>query len=472
MINSQNNVLNQFQFPMGLKGETRHGQVLMFDETTRKFINVDASELEVNRDSGLDSIEYWYTVPSAPQIGFLIPWEAESSQQLLISLNGLKQSQSAYTTQVMGGSTVVTFSEAIPAGIEVEIIGLLVSEPDSIKSAYLTGDGMTTNYVLNWVAPGPESLFIYGFGGVKQNASAYNISVSGVTTTVIFSTPIPNGEVFEVIGITGTYGSGAVENVSGANLGAGGEMVYASTTSAGTTQILNFKTLLAGNGIDITSDQNYITISNEVGALENVGTGTEILNETDLTIKTLIAGNNISITNTANEITIEATDSDTLSGIPADNFATNVLNLGIGYSVFSKPNATPDNTFHAKTFRSGQDIIIVDTGEELIISNTANGDYQKVTSSTYNSAHTDSIVGVSSLSTPVTINLANAIFAGPGKRFVVKDETGLCGIMNTITVFGYGSQVIDGSPSVSLNTPWQTLELYCDGYNWFIIKGA
>lgn len=96
-----------------------------------------------------------------------------------------------------------------------------------------------------------------------------------------------------------------------ANVGAGTGQIYRDKT--GTT--INLKTLVAGSNVSLTNNADTITIAatdtGEVNTASNVGTGDGELfagkSGVDLQFKTLVAGDNVNITNNANDVEIDVT---------------------------------------------------------------------------------------------------------------------------------------------------------------------
>lgn len=103
------------------------------------------------------------------------------------------------------------------------------------------------------------------------------------------------------------------------NLGATGESVFAQKT----TTDLEFKKLKAGTNVSLSSDADSITISStdtgEVNTASNVGAGEGVFKQktgVDLEFKSLVAGTGISLSSDANEITIENTLTPVTAEIP------------------------------------------------------------------------------------------------------------------------------------------------------------
>lgn len=89
------------------------------------------------------------------------------------------------------------------------------------------------------------------------------------------------------------------------------------------------------------------------------------------------------------------------------------------------------------------------------------------TGTTYSTAATDFLIGVTSLVNAPTIGLPRPKFVGPGKTYVIKDEVGGAAT-TTITVVSQGEETIDGASSFAISTNYEAITFYSDGANWFI----
>lgn len=86
--------------------------------------------------------------------------------------------------------------------------------------------------------------------------------------------------------------------------------------------------------------------------------------------------------------------------------------------------------------------------------------------SLYSVATTDYLVGVTNLSYAPSIGLPRPKLVGPGKTYIVKDESGGAAT-TTITVRSAGEETIDGASTSTLTTNYQAKGFYSDGSNWF-----
>lgn len=124
--------------------------------------------------------------------------------------------------------------------------------------------------------------------------------------------------------------SGSGETNTASNL-SGGTGIFAQKVASD----LQFKSLVAGTNVSITNNSNTITISatggsGETNTASNLGAGSGVFAQkvsSDLQFKSLVAGSNISITSAANTLTIAST-----GGSGESNTASN---LGTGTGLFS-----------------------------------------------------------------------------------------------------------------------------------------
>ena len=80
----------------------------------------------------------------------------------------------------------------------------------------------------------------------------------------------------------------------------------------------------------------------------------------------------------------------------------------------------------------------------------------------------DRIVAWTVLTAARNYQISSEDIAVPGRRFVVKDQSGQAGTF-PITISTEGSEKIDGQDSISINANYGAVGLYSDGNNLFII---
>ncbi len=88
--------------------------------------------------------------------------------------------------------------------------------------------------------------------------------------------------------------------------------------------------------------------------------------------------------------------------------------------------------------------------------------------STATASSTDYFIGVDTTSAAVDLRLPSAATLLSGQMLVIKDEGGAAHT-NKITILASGSQTIDSQNSVVLESPYASLQLYCNGSNKYFI---
>jgi hypothetical protein len=89
-------------------------------------------------------------------------------------------------------------------------------------------------------------------------------------------------------------------------------------------------------------------------------------------------------------------------------------------------------------------------------------------SSDYTVLAADYYVGVDTAGNTVKLTLPQASALIGGQTFVVKDEGGVANT-NNITISGSGADVIDGQNEVILESPYASVQLYCNGVDKYFI---
>ena len=69
---------------------------------------------------------------------------------------------------------------------------------------------------------------------------------------------------------------------------------------------------------------------------------------------------------------------------------------------------------------------------------------------------------------PISIGLPSATLLNDGQTYVVKDEGGEANAKN-ISIATNGSDTIDGQNSVVLESPYSSIQIYCNGTNKYFI---
>jgi hypothetical protein len=129
-----------------------------------------------------------------------------SENNTQVYFDGVYQSKSTYSVL----DNVITFSENVPSGVEIEVVHLKAVDISALNSSLITGDGTTTDFTLPQAVDSKDKTFVF-LQGVYQEKSTYSIS----GTTISFNTAPQDGYTLEVI----TFASVSVEGGSGIQKG-------------------------------------------------------------------------------------------------------------------------------------------------------------------------------------------------------------------------------------------------------------
>jgi hypothetical protein len=88
-----------------------------------------------------------------------------------------------------------------------------------------------------------------------------------------------------------------------------------------------------------------------------------------------------------------------------------------------------------------------------------------VNSTTYNLATDDYILHITTAVTSLTLPTAQVV---SGRTIIVKDGVGNA-VNDNIVIDTEGTETIDGQNTFTIDTNYESITLYCDGSNWFII---
>lgn len=197
-----------------LQGDQSQGYV--FDPATNCFVNEQSVSGCTNSCTGsctgscscsteqiIEGINCYSTVGDGATSGYIIPWRAANEQSLIVTLDGVKQQDADYRITQSTNSTLVTLASPVGVGVDLEITGFVVSDPNKIRRVKETGDGTTTEYSLSWIAVSKQSLIISIDGIIQQNAD-FDISyTAGGATIVTFTAAPANASLIEFVGIQG-----------------------------------------------------------------------------------------------------------------------------------------------------------------------------------------------------------------------------------------------------------------------------
>ena len=93
---------------------------------------------------------------------------------------------------------------------------------------------------------------------------------------------------------------------------------------------------------------------------------------------------------------------------------------------------------------------------------------RRLITATATASVTDYFIGIDTSGGAVELRLPAASTLSNGQMLTVKDEGGVSHT-NNITILASGSQTIDGQNSVILESPFASLQLYCNGTNKYFI---
>lgn len=80
----------------------------------------------------------------------------------------------------------------------------------------------------------------------------------------------------------------------------------------------------------------------------------------------------------------------------------------------------------------------------------------------------DFYIGLNSTNSPLSVRLPSADLLNDGQAYVLKDEGGAANT-NNITIEASGSNTIDGKNSIVLESPYASVQLYCNGADKYYI---
>lgn len=299
-----------------------------------------------------------------------------------------------------------------------------------LAGARSTGGGAGGSVIISTAPAGTP-------GGTAVNALVERFEITGAGSWLVGAAPA-SGTAGQVLTSQGPNGppewvdaAGGGEANTASNLGAG-TGVFASKVS----EDLQFKSLVAGSNVSISSDASTITINatdtntGEVNTGSSLGAGNAVFAGkvgVDLQFKSLVAGANMSLSNDANTITITG---------PTPGQTNTASNLGAGTGIYASKSGV-DLRF--KSLVAGSNVSITNDANTI----TINASVPAPTVSLQDAYDTGRIVTTTSSSTPVTIT-ANAS-ASPGLRI----SRGWIEIDDPIKI-GSGSYSVLGTSAIAI----------------------
>lgn len=423
-IQAGSTLVNQYTPPFVVSDYVAQGWELVWNDTLQAFEAVDP--LANVTEGGFSSIES-ALFPNVTQQVFVVSWVAASKQSLVITIQGVKQQQDAYTYMAdsASGTTTVTLSDTV-LNETVEILGLQADGGASVEVYQETAIAAQTLFPaagsIGWYPPSEQSLIVT-LDGVKQNSSEYSVVPNATYTGAqVQLTAAPgDGVVVEILGITTTgetiaspvLMANALTDAAPTTLG-----LYKAKSVTGETQVFTLKNLSAGANITLAdgagSNSVEITATQPLLAETATGGGTSLFDTLDQdapVFRKLLAADGSNMA---------------LSVAGADN------PIAIAYN-------------HGYLADAGPTITLTDPGNVNV-----------------------RLVHVTH-SGPVTVNLAAASSFAQGDKITIKDGNGTGGT-NTITISPNGTDEINGvNADIDLTTANAYITLYSDGTHWHII---
>ena len=207
-------------------------------------------------------------------VAFNLSQTVASANNLLCFIDGVFQTQDAYSIATASGTTTLTFSAAPANGRKIVVYSVAAGiSGANLNIDSMTGDGsdVTLTLTINTIKENTQ-VFIDGVYQAKAN-----YSISG--TTLTFSTAPPAGSAVECVTMTQTEinvpvdGTVTSAKLSG-DLTTPGALTVTGNMGVGTTSTYNMKTTIAGTGSALsTGTGSYAVASIYDTATAAAGTG-------------------------------------------------------------------------------------------------------------------------------------------------------------------------------------------------------
>lgn len=201
-------IVNSYTPPFRVRGDFQKNQILIWDPKCRAFVNADASVLSKilglpNMDPTYETIYLYSDLGNGAQTTYVIPWAAQSIDNLIVTINGVKQLSGTFTIQVFGDITNVTFLNPVPDQASVEILGFQFSSLRRIQRSFYVGDGIENTFPLPWSVNSNKSVLVF-IDGIKQHQGVYALEFFiNNSSQLNFLAPVAAGSELEVIAISG-----------------------------------------------------------------------------------------------------------------------------------------------------------------------------------------------------------------------------------------------------------------------------
>ena len=346
-IQAGSTLVNQYAPPFVVSDSVANGWELRWNDTLQAFEAYDPSATIV--EGGFSSIESSVFLATRQQV-FVVPWAADSKQSLVITIDGVKQNQTAYTVNIDTDSntTTITLDEDLadtiefPSAPNVEILGLQAEGGAQVLVYQETASNATQSAqvlfpaagTIGWYPPSRESLIIT-FDGIKQAPNTYfivpNANFTGAQVQFV-SPPAAITDVdIEILGIT-TTGETIASPVQMLNLDNPDDVVtfglFDSKSITGDEQIFSFKSITEGANINLapsgTGDSVQISASEPVFTANITvagGSGIAVVDTgadpTTVDFRGIVGGDGITVTANSTDVTISKSGTyQTYSGTP------------------------------------------------------------------------------------------------------------------------------------------------------------
>ena len=106
--------------------------------------------------------------------------------------------------------------------------------------------------------------------------------------------------------------------------------------------------------------------------------------------------------------------------------------------------------------------------DKVLAVNAGMGMSRTAVSANYTVTGSETVMGVTSTSAARVITLPSAVTYS-GRQFIVKDESGSASVSNYIQIAPQSGQTIDGQSDYKIVVPYESIVVYSNGTNWFII---
>lgn len=330
--------------------------------------------------------------------------------------------------------------------------------------------------------------------GVNVNAYRGTGIFASNNATITTDTGAVGGTMTAVNGVTttGISSSGAsvtiskptftIQNFTGGSTGAsatsGGFITFATTTLNVSANLASgSRFCINSNSMGSVSLRNTINVSNAY-VISSAGDGAMRLLSYGRV--SMVAGATLNITNCNNGWYIDANASVSEGNACTYNYTTvtNKVNIAAGGLVDSTNflNASGSIVYRGAIFNGP----IFGYDDRYVMNRRLTEKFTNVADTNYTVLTTDALVAYTSLSVARTVTLPTVSSATTDmssdilRVFAVKDESGSCSAVNTITVQVSGGATIDGNLTYVMNLPYGYAEFYCKkgGTNYFTKSGT